>query len=50
MLITTLAAVLLLGCDPHVDSVYLGRAEGNMIGDVSAGNIAAVKKYLDNRY
>ena len=47
MLITTLAAVLLLGCDPHVDSVYLGRAESNMLGDVSAGNIVAVKKFLD---
>ena len=47
ILITTLAAVLLLGCDPHVDSVYLGRAESNMLGDVSAGNIVAVKKFLD---
>ena len=47
ILITTLAAVLLLGCDPHVDSVYPGRAESNMLGDVSAGNIVAVKKFLD---
>ena len=47
ILITTLAAVLLLGCDPHVDSVYLGRDESNMLGDVSAGNIVAVKKFLD---
>jgi len=47
ILITTLAAILLLGCDPHVDSVYLGRAESNMLGDVSAGNIVAVKEYLD---
>ena len=46
-LITTLAAALLLGCDPHVDSVYLGRDESNMLGDVSAGNIVAVKKFLD---
>jgi ankyrin repeat protein len=47
LLVTTLAAVLLLGCDPHVDSIYLGRVESNMLGDVSAGNIVAVKKYLD---
>ena len=47
ILITTLAAVLLLGCDRHVDSVYLGRDEAGMLGDVSAGNIAAVKDYLD---
>ena len=46
-ILLTLAAVLLLGCDPHVDSVYLGRAESNMLGDVSAGNIVAVKKFLD---
>ena len=47
ILITTLTAVLLLGCDPHVDSVYLGRDESSMLGDVSAGNIVAVKEYLD---
>ena len=47
ILITTLTAVLLLGCDPHVDSVYLGRNESNMLGDVSAGNIVTVKKFLD---
>ena len=47
LLITILAAVLLPGCDPHVDSVYLGRDESNMLGDVSAGNIVAVKKFLD---
>ncbi len=47
ILITTLAAVLLLGCDPHVDSVYLGRAEARLLSDVCAGNLAAVKKFLD---
>ncbi|MDG1831679.1 MAG: ankyrin repeat domain-containing protein [Verrucomicrobiota bacterium] len=47
LLDTTLAAALLLGCDPHVDSVYLGRAESNMLGDASAGDIVAVKKFLD---
>ena len=46
-ILLTLAAVLLLGCDPHVDSVCLGRAESNMLGDVSAGNIVTVKKFLD---
>jgi len=34
---------------PYVDSIYLGRAEGNMISDVHRGNIAAVKEYLDKR-
>jgi ankyrin repeat protein len=48
LLLTTIAAVVLLGCDPHVDSVYLGRAEANMLNIVSAGDIEAVKKYLDN--
>ena len=48
LLLTTIAAVVLLGCDPHVDSVYLGRAEANMLNTVSAGDIEAVKKYLDN--
>ena len=47
ILISTFAAALLLGCDPHVDSIYLGRDESNMLGDVSAGNIVAVKKFLD---
>jgi cytohesin len=48
LLLTTIAAVVLLGCDRHVDSVYLGRAEANMLSTVSAGDIEAVKKYLDN--
>ena len=47
LLLTTISAVMLVGCDPHVDSVYLGRAESNMLGDVSAGNIVTVKKFLD---
>ena len=46
-LLTTIAAVLLVGCDSHIDSVYLGRAEANMLGDVSRGNIQAVEQYLD---
>ena len=48
LLLTTIAAVVLLGCDRHVDSVYLGRAEANMLSTVSAGDTEAVKKYLDN--
>ena len=47
LLLTTISAVMLVGCDPHVDSVYLGRDESNMLGDVSAGNIVTVKKFLD---
>ena len=42
-----LAAFLLVGCEVHVDSVYLGRAEARFLSDVSAGNLAAVKKFLD---
>ena len=44
---TALAAFFLVGCDLHVDSVYLGRAEARLLSDVSAGNLAAVKKFLD---
>lgn len=36
-----------MGCDHHVDSVYLGRAESNMIGDVTRGDVQAVKVFLD---
>ena len=42
-----LTSILLLGCDYHVDSVYLGRAESGLLGDVSAGDLAAVTKFLD---
>jgi len=47
ILITTLAAVLLLGCDYHSDSVYLGRKEAKLLGYVHSGDIGAVKKFLD---
>ena len=47
LLLTTIAAVVLVGCDSHIDSVYLGRAEANMLGDVSRGDIQAVEEYLD---
>jgi ankyrin repeat protein len=39
--------MLSIGCDPHVDSVYLGRAEANLLAHVSRGNIAEVKEFLD---
>ncbi|MDA0725168.1 MAG: ankyrin repeat domain-containing protein [Verrucomicrobia bacterium] len=47
ILVTILAGSLLLGCDPHVDSIYLGRDEAKMLGDVSRGDIEAVKEFLE---
>ena len=47
LLLTTISAVMLVGCDSHIDSVYLGRAEANMLGDLSRGDIQAVEEYLD---
>ena len=47
LLLTTIAVVVLVGCDSHIDSVYLGRAEANMLGDVSRGDIQAFEEYLD---
>ena len=38
---------LLLGCDYHSDSVYLGRKEAKLLGDVNRGDIDAVKEFLD---
>jgi len=46
-LLITFAAVLLIGCDYHSDSVYLGRKEAKLLGHVSSGDLAAVKKFLD---
>ena len=42
-----LTSILLLGCGAHVDSVYLGREEARFLGNVSAGDLVAVKKFLD---
>jgi ankyrin repeat protein len=42
-----LAAILLVGCDLHLDSVYLGGAESGMLGDVNNGDTEAVQAYLD---
>ena len=47
ILLTALISILLLGCGAHVDSVYLGREESQFLGDVSAGDLAAVEKFLD---
>ena len=46
-LIKIFVAVFLLGCDYHKDSVYLGRKEAKLLGHVSSGDLAAVKKFLD---
>ena len=47
LLLTTIAAVVLVGCDPHIDSVYLGHAESKFLGDVGRGDTKTVKAYLD---
>ena len=47
MFATTLAVSLLIGCDYHSDSVYLGRKESKLLDDVSRGDVDAVKKFLD---
>ena len=46
-ILTTIAAVLLVGCDTHVDSVFLGRTESKFLAHVNSGDIKDVKKYLD---
>lgn len=47
ILSTLLASILIFGCDYHQDSVYLGRAEARLLNDVSAGNVKAVTRFLD---
>ena len=47
ILLTTIAAFILAGCDPHIDSVFLGRSESKFLGDVGRGDTKAVKAYLD---
>ena len=47
MFATTLAVSLLIGCDYHSDSVYLGRKESKLLDDVNRGDIEAVKEFLD---
>ena len=46
-LLATISSVVLISCDPHIDSVYLGRSESKFLGDVSQGNTKAVKAFLD---
>ncbi len=46
-LLVTIAALFLVGCDPHIDSVYLGRSESKFLGAVGRGDTKAVKAYLD---
>ena len=47
ILVTLLSVSLLLGCDYHSDSVYLGREEAKLLGQVNSGDIDAVKEFLD---
>jgi len=42
-----IAFVHVVGCNPHIDSVYLGRSESKFLNDVDSGNTKAVKAYLD---
>ena len=46
-LLLIIAIVHLVGCDPHIDSVYLGRSQSKFLADVNRGNTQAVKAYLD---
>ena len=46
-LLIIIAAVVLAGCDPHIDSVFLGRSESKFLGAVGRGDTKTVKAYLD---
>lgn len=46
-LFACLLASLLLGCNFHSDSVYLGRKEAEFLGHVNRGDLAAVQEFLD---
>ena len=46
-LLATISSVVLISCDPHIDSVYLGRSESKFLDDVNKGNTRAVKAFLD---
>ncbi len=46
-LLLIIAIVHLIGCDPHIDSVYLGRSQSKFLDDVKRGDTKAVKAYLD---
>ncbi len=47
-LLVAVAVFLWAGCDHHVDSVYLGRAEAKLLDAVSRGDIHVVQEYLDS--
>ena len=47
LLFLLLASISFLGCDYHQDSVFLGRRQARLLGDVNAGDLVAVKKFLD---
>lgn len=38
----------MVGCDSHVDSVYLGNAEADLLEAVSRGDLKVVQEFLDN--
>ena len=46
-LLLIIAIVHLVGCDPHIDLVYLGRSQSKFLADVNRGDTKAVKAYLD---
>ena len=46
-LLVIISTIVLISCDPHIDSVYLGHSESKYLGDVIQGNTKAVKAYLD---
>ena len=46
-LLVIISTIVLISCNPHIDSVYLGHSESKFLGDVSQGNTKAVKAYLD---
>ena len=46
-IVTILSVTLLVGCDYHEDSVYLGRKEAELLGHVNSGNISEIKDFLD---
>ena len=45
--LTLYLLVLLSGCDFHSDSVYLGRKQAKFLAHVNAGDVVAVKAFLD---
>ena len=46
-LLVIISTIVLISCNPHIDSVYLGRLESKFLGDVIQDNTKAVKAYLD---